>query len=124
MEINLQGGARVPTALPARSADFPVVQKTETDTGTANVLQVEIPANDAIEAQRLANVQAAAESMFKDIYVVSDARFTIYKDGSGQYITRYTSLRDGKITYIPEPNMLQYMERQQQARQALLEIQA
>lgn len=123
MEIKLQGGAPTAPALPARSADFPV-RTQETDTGTASVPQVEIPANDAIEAQRLANVQRAAESMFKDIFVVSDARFTIYKDGSGQYITRYTSLRDGKVTYIPEPNMLQYMERQQAARQALLEIQA
>lgn len=123
MEINLQGGAQLPPALPARSADFPV-RTQETDTGTASVPQVEIPANDAIEAQRLANVKAAAESMFKDIFVVSDARFTIYKDGAGQYITRYTSLRDGRVTYIPEQNMLQYMERQQAARKALLEIQA
>jgi len=123
MEINKQGGVPVPQTLPARSADFPV-RTQETDTGTASVPQVELPADDMIEAQRFENVKRAAESMFKDIFVVSDARFSVYKDGTGQYITRYTSLRDGKVTYIPEPNMLQYMERMQQARQALLEIQA
>ncbi len=41
-----------------------------------------------------------------NIYVVSDQRFTIFKDATGQYITRFTSLRDGKVTYIPEPQLL------------------
>lgn len=123
MEINMQGGVK-PQALPgARSVDFPVRTK-ETNTGATSVPEAEYTQMADIETRRLERVTAAASSYFKDIFAVSDARFTIYKDTSGQYITRYTSLRDGRVTYIPEPNMLQYMERRQQARAALLEIQA
>ncbi|PZP85685.1 MAG: hypothetical protein DI582_05070 [Azospirillum brasilense] len=78
----------------------------------------------AVEARRLEQVQRAAENVFRDVYAVSDSKFSIFKDSTGQYITRITSLRDGKVIYIPEPQMLQHMERMQNARQALLEIQA
>lgn len=122
MEIKLQGGV-APQALPsARSADFPVKAKTENTTGTVRVAEVEAIDQSEFEAKRYERVARAAESFFKDVYAVSDSRFTIYKDSTGQYITRYTSLRDGKVTYIPEPNMLQYMERAQAAREALLKI--
>lgn len=53
------------------------------------------------EAKRVARLRQAA-----DTFVLGDQRFSFYKDSSGQYITRYTSLRDGKVTYIPEPNLL------------------
>jgi len=56
------------------------------------------------EAQRFQAVQRAAQAV-SDIFVVSDRTFTIFKDVSGQYVTRFTSLRDGKVTYIPEPNL-------------------
>lgn len=58
----------------------------------------------AAEQQRLQAVQRAAQSL-SEIFVVSDRTFTIFKDASGQYVTRFTSLRDGKVTYIPEPNL-------------------
>lgn len=123
MEINLQGGVR-PQALPvAKGADFPVKTKTQSDAGYPGVPEVNT-SEDVIDVQRLARVQQAAENLFKDVYAVSDARFTIFKDSSGQYITRYTSLRDGKVTYIPEPNMLQYMESRRAQREAILNINA
>lgn len=56
------------------------------------------------EQQRLQAVQSASQAV-ADVFVVSDRTFTIFKDSSGQYITRFTSLRDGKVTYIPEPNL-------------------
>lgn len=40
-----------------------------------------------------------------NVFIVSDRRFTIFKDTTGQYITRFTSLRDGRVTYIPEPQL-------------------
>lgn len=60
----------------------------------------------AAVGQRLQTVQDAAQSMAAS-FVVSDHNFTIFKDSTGQYITRFTSLKDGSVTYIPEPNLLQ-----------------
>ena len=79
---------------------------------------------DSATDKRLEALQKAAESYFKNVYAVSDQEFTIYKDASGQYITRYTSLRDGKVTYVPEQNLAAYMDSQQMDRQSLVEIQA
>lgn len=56
------------------------------------------------QAQRLQAVQNVSQQI-ADTFVVSDRTFTIFKDATGQYITRFTSLRDGKVTYIPEPNL-------------------
>ncbi len=56
------------------------------------------------EQQRFQTVQRLSQQI-ADVYVVSDRTFTIFKDVSGQYVTRFTSLRDGKVTYIPEPNL-------------------
>lgn len=127
MEINLQGGIKLPQALPsARSADFPALKKPDDSaTGAAHAPEAK-PAPKAadIEDKRYEQLKRAAQNFFKDVYAVSDTTFSIFKDSTGQYITRFTSLRDGKVTYIPEPQMLQYMERKQQARQALVEIQA
>ncbi|MEI7668846.1 MAG: hypothetical protein WCJ33_02040 [Pseudomonadota bacterium] len=47
---------------------------------------------------------------FKNTYAVSDTEFTIFKDSSGQYITRYTSLRDGSVTYVPEPVLIRSLQ--------------
>ncbi len=58
----------------------------------------------AAEQQRVQAVRRAAAAV-SDIFVVSDRTFTIFKDVTGQYVTRFTSLRDGKVTYIPEPNL-------------------
>lgn len=124
MEITMQGGARPQTLPGARSADFPVVKQQETNAGTtARVPDVEVDTNAADE-KRLARLQQAAKSFFKDVYAVSDTTFSIFKDQTGQYITRFTNLRDGRVTYIPEPQMAQYMERVARAREALVEIQA
>jgi hypothetical protein len=59
----------------------------------------------AAEQRRYETIQRLAEGI-ANLYVVGDKRFTIFKDVSGQYITRFTSLRDGRVTYIPEPQLL------------------
>ncbi len=76
--------------------------------------------SDAALAAQAAQAQANAEANARfarqqaersaaqipmDIYVVSDQRFTIFKDASGQYVTRSTSLRDGQVTYTPKPQL-------------------
>lgn len=70
---------------------------------------------------RYENMEKASQ-MFKDVYAVSDTRFSIYKDFTGQYVTRFTNLRDGSVSYIPEPDMMAYLERRGKARKALLKI--
>lgn len=59
----------------------------------------------AAERARYEAVRQAARDI-ANIYVVSDRTFTIFKDVTGQYITRYYNLRDGRVTYIPEPELL------------------
>ncbi len=59
--------------------------------------------------QRLDTIVQAA-SAFKDVYAVSDTTFTIFKDSSGQFVTRFKSLKDGAITYIPEPDISRFVE--------------
>lgn len=84
-----------PTAVPvSKDAYFPQVG--QEDTGAFD------PA--LADNQRFQAVQRIAQNI-ADIFVVSDRSFTIFKDNSGQYVTRFTSLRDGKVTYIPEPNL-------------------
>lgn len=129
MTINLQtGGYTAPQVLPgARSTDIQVVQK---QVETSPEFTLPAPGNssgDAVltaEERRYAQVAQAAQRLAGDPYPVSDRSFTIYKDTSGQYITRYTSLRDGRVTYIPEQRLLQAFERSQSSLKSLVELQA
>lgn len=36
--------------------------------------------------------------------------FTIYRDATGQFITRFTNKDTGAVTYMPEPNVLDYAD--------------
>lgn len=74
------------------------------------------------EHTRLEEMQRASQMMFREVFAVRDTKFAIYKDASGQFVTRFTNLRDGSISYIPEPDMMQYLESRGQARKALLKI--
>lgn len=49
-------------------------------------------------------VKQAAEAL-KNTFAVSDVRFTIFKDIAGDYITRFTSLRDGSVKYYPQKSL-------------------
>ena len=60
-------------------------------------------------SQYEASLRQAALS-FKNVYAVSDQNFSIFKDATGKYITRYVSLRDGKVTYLPEPTLVKQLQ--------------
>lgn len=75
------------------------------------------------EKSRLETVIKAA-STFKNVYAVSDTKFTIFKDSSGQFITRFTSLKDGSVTYIPEPDITRFIESNNARKDALIQIEA
>lgn len=66
------------------------------------------------DATRLALVNEGARNYVADTFVVSDTTFTIFKDPySGEYITRFRSLRDGTVTYVPEREVLNYAPNRQ-----------
>lgn len=75
------------------------------------------------EQQRLDTVIRAA-TQFRNVYAVSDTTFTIFKDSTGQFVTRFTSLKDGSVTYIPEPDITRFIETNQARKNALIEIEA
>lgn len=81
----------------ARESEANVKQVTQTKETVEDTLNPK-----AQENKRFAVVQKAAVAM---TYAVSDLRFTIYRE-EGQYITRFTSLRDGTVSIVPEPALL------------------
>lgn len=85
----------------------PASGQAKVSTSTTPVLPKPVDAAPVIDAQaaeqrRYETIQRLSQDI-ANVYIVGDKRFTIFKDISGQYITRFTSLRDGKVTYIPEP---------------------
>jgi hypothetical protein len=93
------------------SASGSVLQKAAAVKPAQKLDQKDISANpDQQKNNREAAVQKAAE-LFRDFFPVSDVTFSIFKDSSGQYVTRFTSLRDGKVTYVPEQDMFAYLKR-------------
>jgi len=67
--------------------------------------EVTVPTANTGVDPRLELIQRISVEKFS--YPLGDSRFTIFKDAkSGQYIVRYTSLKDGSIKQIPEPELL------------------
>ena len=90
----------VPAPAPA-----PVTQSAPLVTLPPEKAPDQVPYNaQAAEQTRATTVQHLAQQIAND-YVLGDQTFSIFKDSTGQYITRFTSLRDGKVTYIPEPTL-------------------
>lgn len=101
-----------------------VAKKSDVEDKPVAVAAVEKPDIKLSDEKRFETIKRAAQHFFKDVYVVSDTTFSIFKDGTGQYVTRFTNLRDGSVTYIPEPDILMYMESRGAAREAFIEIDA
>jgi hypothetical protein len=58
---------------------------------------------EGAEAQRLANLKQAARNAPQPL---GNQAFTMFKDATGQVITRFRDINSGRVTYIPEPNLL------------------
>ncbi len=57
---------------------------------------------------RVDTIKRAARQFATDTFVVSDTRFTIYKSlegGEPIYFTRFTSLKDGSVTIVPDKQL-------------------
>ena len=107
------------------SQQIPIVTpKASTDTAPLATPQTQVPAEPVVPVSANDNSTATSDNTqsqyemasrqaalsFKNVYAVSDSDFSIFKDASGKYITRYVSLRDGKVTYIPEPTLIKQMQ--------------
>lgn len=123
MSINSIGSNTLPQSLPTvrNTTETPVERTSQNVESSLPVLNQ--ADSESAEVRRFEQVRRAAESFFEDVYAVNDYTFSIYKDASGQYITRFTSLRDGRVTYIPEPQILQQQSRRGSG-ESLIEIQA
>ncbi|MBN66297.1 MAG: hypothetical protein CMM94_01865 [Rickettsiales bacterium] len=126
MEINLNNQSLPQSTLSgAKAVDFPAAKKSDVQKEPVGVPAVEKGAQPAsTDAKRQAQVERAAQQLFKDVFAVSDTKFTIFKDSTGQFVTRFTSLRDGRVTYIPEPDIVRFLESKGAAREALIAIEA
>ena len=125
MSINLQTGGYTPQLLGASSTDIQVPQNQPKQYPET----LPVPGDSAAtpkdaEQQRYDQVFAAAQNASGNNYAVSDKSFTIFKNVDGQYVTRYTSLRDGKVTYVPEQSLVQVIGPGQQTKQTSVHIKA
>jgi hypothetical protein len=101
----------------------PIVKTSSSDNSTApQKPEIRLPDQNLTDQKRAETVQRVAQAIQRDFFAVSDTKFTIFKDGAGQYITRITSLRDGRITYIPEPKIYEYLDRTLSSRHSLVEL--
>lgn len=114
MNINITTGiakGNVP-ATATQSAPLPQEKKVEAkvqDQAPAPK-DVEITKAPDTEVRRLEMLTKAAKGL-ANYFVVSDVKFTIYKDSVGQYITKFTNLKDGSITVFPEPEVFEMYTR-------------
>lgn len=90
----------------ARGSEVPLPQPrshvTQEPVRIAATEEVDLQASDD---RRMEAIRRAVDRA-KNLFALSDSTFTIYKDASGQFVTRFTSLRDGSITYFPEPQIM------------------
>jgi hypothetical protein len=92
-----------------QQAESPPIKKSSAVDGQVQIPAVEHADMKRADSKRLDDIERTVKrNSFKDVYAVRDNSFTIFKDSSGQYITRFTSLRDGSVKYVPEPEILKY----------------
>lgn len=95
-------------------AEAPVIRKSDVDSIPVQIPQVENIDIKMVDQKRMDTIRNALRQAFASSYVVSDKSFTIYKDMTGQYITRFTNLKDGTVTYVPEPEILRHLSQKGQ----------
>ena len=122
--VNAQSSNPVFSGAKKAEAIKSVSPKTANGNPGAAVNQVkQVDDSQQSEAQRLDTVVKAASS-FKDVFAVSDTTFTIFKDSTGQFVTRFTSLKDGAITYLPEPDIARFIESNNSRTNSVVQIEA
>ncbi len=93
-------------------AEVPTVRRSDVETAPVQIPAVENIDIKMVDQKRMEAMRDALRKAFSSSYVVSDRSFTIYKDMTGQYITRFTNLKDGTVTYVPEPEIMKHISAQ------------
>ena len=112
------------SASAAPAAEVHAATRSEVENKPVKVAAVDKVDIDAIDNKRAEAMMQAMRQSFRSEYAVSDTSFTIYKDSMGRYITRVTSLKDGSVSYYPEPEMLRRMEVEGFSVDNMVEVQA
>lgn len=100
------------TAIPTVSG-APQSYKVPAATGTAPTSQQQAANGNntsgisAVQQEYEAAAKAAAATFN---YPLGSKIFSIYKDVTGQFVTRYVSLIDGSVTYVPAPVYMKPMQ--------------
>lgn len=76
---------------------------------------------EGVETIRLENLKQAARNAPQPL---GNQAFTMFKDATGQVITRFRDTLSGRVTYIPEPNLLRIANAGSGGGQSLLNITA
>lgn len=115
VNVGIAGGGQVALGgLPQRSADIPqqpvntapqVTLPQPSSFGTP-VASTEAQLADLGRERTEALKRSIAEALPRFFYPVSDVRFTLFKDSTGQMITRFTNIISGETSQIPEPQLM------------------
>lgn len=91
-----------PTTLPVKaSAVLPAPNSQPSTTSLVQeVVQYDAKMADARRQEALANAARNAPQP------LGSQVFTMFKDSTGQIVTRFRDTNSGKVTYIPEPQLL------------------
>lgn len=74
-----------------------------------------------VDTQRLEHLRQAAQNAPQPL---GSQAFTMFKDATGQVITRFRDINSGRVTYIPEPNLLRLANATAGSSRSLLNISA
>lgn len=92
----------------AKAATMNPVKRSDTVSEPVKIPQIEEVNLKQVDEKRFNAIKKTIErETSSGGTMISDSRFTIFKDSkSGQYITRFTNLQNGAVTYVPEPDIL------------------
>jgi len=102
----------------------PVIAKPAPQPPVVEVKVEQPKAPPTAEKARYEEVKKAAQAIQSNYYVVSDVRFTIFKDIAGDYVTRFTSLKDGSVKYYPQKSLFDLMKIKQSQALAIFHTEA
>lgn len=94
-----------PVSNPIKAASYmPAAQQSVPEVQDSGAEQEQVESKDFDNARAEMVVKAA--HTISNYFVVSDVKFTIFKNNAGSYVTKFTNLRDGSVTYYPEQEVL------------------
>lgn len=66
---------------------------------------IKVGSGETLDQQRFEAVKRASGNI-ANATILGTSSFALFKDSTGQYITRITDRNSGKVTYIPEPQLM------------------